>query len=87
MTFERQQNFERRYIRNFSRVAGVTVIAASRSDQEAIELPSLGHGLFTYVVLKGLDGEADDAPRDGNVTAHEIVQYADCRSPACPSAT
>jgi len=79
--FERQQNFERRYIRNFSRVAGVTVIAASRRDQEAIELPSLGHGLFTYVVLKGLDGEADDAPRDGNVTAHEIVQYADLQIP------
>lgn len=80
-TFERQQNFERRYIRNFSRVAGVTVIAASRRDQEAIELPSLGHGLFTYIVLKGLDGEADDAPRDGNVTAHEIVQYADLQIP------
>ena len=80
-TFERQQNFERRYIRNFSRVAGVTVIAAARRDQEAIELPSLGHGLFTYVVLKGLDGEADDAPRDGNVTAHEIVQYADTQIP------
>lgn len=80
-TFERQQNFERRYIRNFSRVAGVTVIAAARRDQEAIELPSLGHGLFTYVVLKGLGGEADDAPRDGNVTAHEIVQYADLQIP------
>jgi Caspase domain/WD domain, G-beta repeat len=80
-TFERQQNFERRYMRNFSRVAGVTVIAASRRDQEAIELPSLGHGLFTYVVLKGLDGEADGAPRDGNVTAHEIVQYADLQIP------
>ncbi len=80
-TFERQQNFERRYIRNFSRVAGVTVIAASRRDQEAIELPSLGHGLFTYVVLKGLDGDADDAPHDGNVTAHEIVQYADVQIP------
>ncbi len=80
-TFERQQNFERRYMRNFSRVAGVTVIAASRRDQEAIELPSLGHGLFTYVVLKGLDGDADDAPRDGNVTAHEIVQYADLQIP------
>ncbi|MGH6928437.1 MAG: caspase family protein, partial [Dongiaceae bacterium] len=42
--FEQLQNFERRYIRNFSRVAGVTVIAASRRDQAAIELPSLGHG-------------------------------------------
>ena len=80
-TFERQQNFERRYIRNFSRVAGVTVIAASRRDQEAIELPSLGHGLFTYVVLKGLDGDADSAPHDGSVTAHEIVQYADLQIP------
>jgi WD40 repeat protein len=80
-TFEQLQNFERRYIRNFSRVAGVTVIAASRRDQEAIELPSLGHGLFTYVVLEGLTGDADSAPKDGSVTAHEIVQYADAQIP------
>jgi uncharacterized caspase-like protein len=80
-TFEQLQNFERRYIRNFSRVAGVTVIAASRRDQAAIELPSLGHGLFTYVVLEGLTGNADSAPRDGSVTAHEIVQYADAQIP------
>jgi Caspase domain len=80
-TFEQLQNFERRYIRNFSRVAGVTVIAASRRDQGAIELPSLGHGLFTYVVLEGLTGNADSAPKDGSVTAHEIVQYADAQIP------
>lgn len=79
--FAEMQNFQRRYIRSFSRVAGVTVIAASRRDQEAIELPSLGHGLFTYVVLEGLEGKADTAPRDGSVTAHEIVQYADLQIP------
>ena len=42
-TFERQQNFERRYIRNFSRVAGVTVIAAvaprSGGDRAAVARP------------------------------------------------
>lgn len=80
-TFEQLQNFERRYMRNFSRVAGVTVIAASRRDQSAIELPSLGHGLFTYVVLEGLNGNADSAPKDGHVSAHEIVQYADAQIP------
>lgn len=80
-TFEQMQSFQRRYIRSFSRTAGVTIIAASRRDQEAIELPSLGHGLFTYVVLQGLDGSADNAPKDGNVTAHEIVQYADLQIP------
>lgn len=79
--FAEMQNFQRRYIRSFSRVAGVTVIAASRRDQSAIELPSLGHGLFTYVVLQGLEGGADTAPRDGSVTAHEIVQYADLQIP------
>lgn len=79
--FAQMQSFQRRYIRSFSRVAGVTVIAASRRDQEAIELPSLGHGLFTYVVLQGLEGSADTAPKDGSVTAHEIVQYADLQIP------
>jgi hypothetical protein len=80
-TFAQLQSFERRYMRNFSRVAGVTVIAASRRDQQAVELPSLGHGLFTYVVLEGLNGNADSAPKDGHVSAHEIVQYADAQIP------
>ncbi len=32
--------------------------------------------MVTYVVLKGLEGKADKTPRDGIVTAHEIIGYS-----------
>ena len=47
-----------------------------------MELHSLGHGLFTYLVLQGLSGEADLMPSDGNVSAHEIIRYAAREIPA-----
>ena len=33
-----------------------------------------GHGVFTYYVVKGLEGEAD-ATHDGIVTADELAEY------------
>jgi uncharacterized caspase-like protein len=39
------------------------VYSAARWDQEALERPDLGHGLFTYAVVEGIAGKA--AKRDG----------------------
>lgn len=33
-----------------------------------------GHGIFTYFVVKGLEGEADDS-KDGIITADELAEY------------
>jgi len=74
--FHEQQQFQRRFFRDMSRIAGVTVLAAARKDQEAAEVSKLGHGLFTYVLLSGLEGKADTQPKDGRVSAHEIVEFA-----------
>lgn len=74
--FGQYKSFQRRFMRELSRISGITVLAASREDQLALELKTLGHGLFTYVVLEGLRGAADSSPNDGRVSAHEVVNFS-----------
>jgi WD40 repeat protein len=38
---------------------GIVAYSATNMQQEALELPSLGHGIFTNVLVKGLNGGAD----------------------------
>jgi filamentous hemagglutinin family protein len=52
--FKKQQNNQRYFARKMSRTMGITVIAATAKDQEASELNSLGHGLFTYAIMQEL---------------------------------
>ena len=75
-SFRDQERFQRRFLRDVGRTAGVTVLAAARKDQVAAEMSTLKHGLFTYILLSGLEGKADVQPSDGSVTAHELVDYA-----------
>jgi len=51
-------------------------LTASRDREVSYESPELegGHGVFTYYVVKGLEGEAD-ANHDGIVTADELAEY------------
>ena len=60
-----------------SRSAGVHVLAAAGSQQTATEFETLGHGLFTYLILEALNGQADGAPKDGKVTVYELRSYID----------
>lgn len=63
-------------VRTAAGLAGrVVVLAGCRPDQEAVEVPSLGHGAFTYYLLQGLKGPAD-ADKDGLVTVQELHSYA-----------
>jgi tetratricopeptide (TPR) repeat protein len=52
-------------------------LTASRDREQSFESPELegGHGVFTYYVVKGLEGEADNSPRDGKVSADELAEY------------
>ena len=52
-------------------------LTASRDREQSFESPDLqgGHGVFTYYVVKGLEGEADSPPRDGKITADELAEY------------
>ncbi len=73
--FREQQKFQRKFLRDISRVAGITVIAAARKDQSSAETATLGHGLFTYELITALQGKADVDPADNKITAHELAQY------------
>jgi len=52
-------------------------LTASRDREVSYETPDLegGHGVFTYYVVKGLEGEADTLPQDGKVSADELAEY------------
>jgi len=51
-----------------------TVIAASQHDQISSSSPDLQHGIFSYYLMKGMEGEAD-SNRDGKITLGEMRAY------------
>ncbi len=55
--------------------SGIHIAAASAKDQVTYELPTLGHGIFTYALLQGLEGKADIKPSDGNISVEELLCY------------
>jgi len=62
----------------FETVEGHVTMAAARADQLALELPRLGHGLFTYSLTEGMKGGADQ-DGDGFVSAAELGRYIKAR--------
>ena len=57
-----------------------TVITASASDQIASSSPDLKHGIFSYYLMKGLEGEADEN-KDGTITIGKLQSYLAERVP------
>ena len=57
-----------------------TVITASASDQIASSSPDLKHGIFSYYLMKGLEGEADET-LDGTITTGKLQRYLADRVP------
>ena len=51
-----------------------TVISASASDQLSSSSPDLKHGIFSYFLMKGMEGDADQN-KDGKITVAEIQEY------------
>ena len=72
---------EEKALAQLARSAGVHVLASAGSEQFAAEFTELRHGVFTYVLLKGLNGSADGAPKDGKVTIYELKSYLDDQVP------
>ena len=50
------------------------VITASRADQISSSSPDLKHGIFSYWLMRGMEGDAD-INRDGKITAGEMQAY------------
>ena len=74
-------SMEEKAIAQLSRSAGIHVLASAGSEQNAKEIAQLRHGLFTYVLLKAMSGEADGAPNDGKITIYELKSYLDDQVP------
>ena len=51
-----------------------TVITASQADQISSSSPDLKHGIFSYYLMRGMEGDAD-VNRDGRITAGEMQAY------------
>ena len=66
---------ERKVLRKIARVGGIHVLAASRGDEDAIELRSVPHGALTFLFLEGIKGKADNNS-DREITVREMVDYA-----------
>ena len=64
----------RKALRRMARVGGIHVLAASRADQDAVELRTVPHGALTWLLLQAFDGAADDNA-DGSVSVREVVDY------------
>lgn len=54
--------------------ANIIAYTAARFDQEALEDSSLGHGLFTYALVEGLEGKASGAS-GRQLTTRDLAQY------------
>lgn len=72
---------EEKAIAQLARSSGIHVLASAGSNETAIEVSELGHGLFTYILLNALKGEADGAPKDGKVTVYELKSFLDDQIP------
>jgi PKD repeat protein len=57
---------------------GKLVLAAASESQNSLESDALGHGVFTYFLLEGLQGAAD-LDGDFRITADEAFQYAQAK--------
>ena len=51
-----------------------TVMTAARGDQTAKPLEEAKHGMFSYFLMKGMEGKAD-ANQDNKITAGELHSY------------
>jgi len=72
----RAANLDDQFLERLTRSKGRAIITASRPSEVSIELPELGHGIFTYYLVQGLKGAAD-LNKDGIVTVQELYEYVE----------
>jgi uncharacterized caspase-like protein len=64
------------FLERLTRSKGRAIVTAARPAEVSVELPELGHGIFTYYLTEGLRG-AGDLNRDGIVTLQELYEYVE----------
>jgi caspase domain-containing protein len=73
-TKTRAVNVDDIFLDRLTRSKGRAIVTASRPSELSIELAELGHGIFTYYLVRGLQGYAD-INRDGIVSLQELYEY------------
>jgi len=71
---------DRKALSQLSRSTGVHIVAAATKDQYAAEVKDLGHGVFTYTLLEGLNGKAAAGKGDA-VTVRRLMSYVEEQLP------
>lgn len=71
---------EEKAIAQLARATGTHWLTASGSEQFATEFAQLHHGAFTYALIEGLGGKADETG-DGRVTVNELKAYLETQVP------
>ncbi len=74
-TFAMRGAAEEKAILQLARSTGSYLIASTGSEQFATEFKELGHGVFTYAILKGLDCNAEGSDKDKKITIQELNAY------------
>ncbi len=67
----------RKALVQLARSTGTYIVSASTDKQYAAEVESLGHGVFTYTLLEGLQGKGGDR----KVTVEGLIHYVKNRLP------
>lgn len=70
---------EEKALAQLARSTGTFWITATGSQQFATEFKELGHGVFTYSLMEGLSGKADNG--DKRITIKELSAYIENRVP------
>lgn len=71
---------DRKSLMRVARASGVHVVAAAGKEQFAAEMVQLGHGLFTYTLLEGLSGKADNK-KSNIITVRGLTNYVEDQLP------
>ncbi len=71
---------EEKAIAHLARSTGTCWITSTGSDQFASEFAKLGHGIFTYTLLEGMNGAAD-VNKDQRLTIRELSTYIENKVP------
>jgi WD40 repeat protein len=80
-TFQTRGAHREKAIAQLARSTGTFFLLASGAIQYASEAKDLGHGIFTYALLEGLEGKADGGTMDEKITANELKSYVEDRVP------
>lgn len=63
-----------------SRTSGTFLVAATKGEEYAYEIPQLGHGVLTYAVLDSL-GLTEGHEKTGEVTANDLLRSVSTKVP------